>query len=135
MSQGNNHKRRKEAMSTKYTAEEKAKALSYLKAYRLNPGSKVYTQVLHVAKSGMSRTISLHIVHKGEVVRISHLVAKVAGYSLDRDRMGIKSHGCGMDMCFEAVYNLGRVLFPKGFKQSNGEIRNDGGYALRNESL
>ena len=118
-----------------YTTEEKAQALRYLKSLRLRPGSKVYTCVKHVSASGMSRTIGLYVVSKGEVVGISHLVAKAVGYSLDRQRMGIKSHGCGMDMCFEAVYNLGRVLFPNGFKIKEGLVKSDGGFALRKEDL
>jgi len=34
---------------------------------------------------------------------------------MDRDRWGLKVNGCGMDMCFSTVYNLGRALFPEGF--------------------
>ena|ERR1035437_1828097 len=46
--------------------------------------------------------------------------------------------GCGMDMGFHLVYNLGRTLFPEGFKVEgrgrNGDASGwdkDGGYALK----
>jgi hypothetical protein len=66
--------------------------------------------------------------------RISHLVARAVGYGFDRDRMGIKSSGGGMDMGFEAVYNLGYALWPKGVKSGYaGKPETDGGYALRHE--
>jgi hypothetical protein len=114
---------------------ERAEAISSLrKNYGIRAGKTIYTQVLHVSSSGMSRTISLHVISKGRSFRISHLVAKACGYKLDRERMGIRSHGCGMDMCFEAVYNLGRVMFPEGFGKGSAH-KGDGGYALRKEDL
>ena len=121
-------------MNAKDTA--KTEAIAQLKGlYKIRPGTKVYTTVRHVSRSGMSRIISLFVVNSGEIFPISGLVAKACGYPLDRDYFGIKFVGCGMDMCFEAVYTLGRVLFPNGFEQENGETRQDGGYALRKDDL
>jgi hypothetical protein len=51
---------------------------------------------------------------RGYVPRsISGLAADAMGDSWD-DRGGIKVGGCGMDMGFHLVYNLGRTLYPKG---------------------
>jgi hypothetical protein len=47
--------------------------------------------------------------------------------------VGITVGGGGMDMGFHLVYNLGRVLWPFGFKRAGK--RCDGGYALRQEWL
>jgi hypothetical protein len=44
-----------------------------------------------------------------------------------------------MDVCFAAVYNLGRTLWPNGTDKPhgtrNGTPDTDGGYALKNRSL
>jgi hypothetical protein len=126
-----------------WTKQDRADAIEQLRAM-LKPGDKVYTNVEHVSRSGMSRVISAYVVRDGEIRRISHLVAKATDRALDRDRMGVKVGGCGMDMTFELVYTLGRVLFPDGFKVPKGERGrngdtsghdNDGGYALNRSNL
>ena len=95
-----------------------------------------------VSRSGMSRVLSLYIVKGGEIVGISALAGKLLG---ERRADGwsynaITVRGCGMDMGFATVYNLGRVLFPKGYRlRKNDHRRNgsqekndcDGGYSLR----
>jgi hypothetical protein len=65
-------------------------------------------------------------------------MAKALDYPLDRDREGLKVSGCGMDMGFAVVHELGRALFPEGFKVEgvgrNGDTSGwdrDGGYALK----
>lgn len=129
-------------------------------AHFVKPGQKVYTQVHRVSRSGMSRTISVHVIahnHDGEtwIQNISAYVAKALGWAIDRKDLSIKVSGCGMDMGFHVVYCLGRTLFADGFQcagasrvhtcpsneHSNGD-RNyephkhtDGGYALRQEWL
>ena len=67
-------------------------------------------------------------------------------------RDGLIVGGCGMDMGFEIVYNLGRTLWPDGAPcvgekcQSNdhhngdwdytaGKLHRDGGYALKHQWL
>lgn len=54
--------------------------------------------------------------------RIGHLVAKALGMSYDDKREGIKTSGCGMDMGFHLVYQLGRVLFPQGFGEESRKL-------------
>lgn len=110
----------------------------------LKPGSKVYCTVTHVSRSGMSRSIALYIVRKGEIVSITHYIKRILGYPFDQTNGGVKVSGCGMDMGFHTVYSLSRALYPKGFKlpkgmwhnhSKPGEHCNDGGYALRKEWL
>lgn len=86
----------------------------------LRPGDAVTCTVLHVSKSGMSRSIMLQVPGKREdgalfIRDISWLVAKAIGERFDDKNGGVVMTGCGMNMCFAAVYNLGRVLFPDGF--------------------
>lgn len=129
--------------------EMKANAIAFLKK-NLKPGTTVYTIVRHVSSSGMSRNISAFIIKKSEhtkkheLVSIDWYIAKAMDEKRDPKHGGIKVHGCGMDMCFDLVYRLGRTLYPKGFKLPKGKHgRNgdtsgydkDGGYALHYENL
>lgn len=123
---------------TKAATKERAEAIAKLREW-VKPGDKVYTILRQTSRSGMSRHISTLIVDKasGDAFEISGYVAK----AIERRRAddgGIVAQGCGMDMGFEVVYNLSRVLFPEGFKVEgrgrNGDTSGwdkDGGYALR----
>jgi hypothetical protein len=94
--------------------EQKSNALKWLHAH-LKPGDTVYTTIHHVSRSGMSRSISLHIVNAGEIGDISGFAAHAMGSTMDHKRGGIKVGGCGMDMGFHLVYNLSRTMFPDGW--------------------
>jgi hypothetical protein len=101
----------------------------------VKPGSTVYTTLKHCSRSGMSRHISLSIAtteNRKPVIRdITFLAAAVMGDRVASDG-GIVIGGCGMDMGFALVYNLGRTLYPKGAKYGRGgKPDTDGGYALR----
>jgi hypothetical protein len=101
----------------------------------LKPGDTVYCILRHVSRYGMYRVISLYTQ---DLRKIDHLAADLLEGWDDR-HSGCKASGCGMDMGFHLVYNLGRQLFPKGFKVAkdrgrNGDTSgwdNDGGYALK----
>jgi hypothetical protein len=108
-------------------ATEKAKAESarYLRK-RINPGDTVSTIVRNVSRSGMARRISLFIVDEGKIDDITWEVARVMGDPIKQrgqyvQDAGLFVSGCGMDMCFHTVYNLGRILFPDGFGEE-GEL-------------
>jgi len=97
----------------KYTKLQLQEAKDYLLNI-LNPGDTIYTNILHVSRSGMYRVISLHVVKDNQLVNISWNAAKLLeGY--DEKHNGCKASGCGMDMGFHLVYNLGYALFPNGF--------------------
>ena len=76
----------------------------------------------------MQRRISLHTIHKGELIPLDHAVSVLTGRTLS-DKGGIVCNGCGMDMGFDLVYSLGYSIWPKGTR--NGQPDKDGGYALR----
>ncbi len=100
--------------------EDKDLALNNLRAM-LNPGDRITCTVLNVSQSGMSRSILLQIpvidkyTCRLAIRDISWMVAKVIGARLDPKNGGVVMRGCGMNMCFAAVYSLGRALFPDGF--------------------
>lgn len=133
-------------MATK-KERERAEAINELREI-LRPGDTVYTILRHVSKSGMSRDISILIVRNGEHQHLNFVAAKAMGDRLVRSNGydAIRCGGCGMDMGFNLVYNLGRALFPDGYvpadtgaRARNGrpdtEKDTDGGYALRHQWL
>lgn len=102
---------------TKQAQRERDEAITRLREW-LKPGDTVYTIVQSVSRSGMSREIRV-ILPKCEdgsvrMLHPNHAVATAIGAKLGK-RDGIKIGGCGMDMGFWLVYELGRALFPDGF--------------------
>jgi len=124
-----------------FDAAERAADIAYFRA--LFPvGSRVATSVAHVARSGMSRSIKVYACEDGVISDVSWRVARLLRDRFDNTNGGVKMGGCGMDMCFALVYNLGRTLYPEGFKVEgrgrNGDMSghdNDGGYALRHYTI
>jgi len=117
------------------------------KLHRLiDPGDVIYTNMLHVSKSGMYRVMDVFIIKDNIPLRLTWSVADAIQERYDRKHEGIGVSGCGMDMGFHVVYNLSRVLYPQGFDcigekcrsndHSNGDrdrsfhLHKDGGYAL-----
>ena len=122
----------------------------------LPPGSTVHTILRHVSQSGMMRRISVlkfYVDEKGEIqdYYLDYKVAKALGWSLDRNKEGIRVGGVGMDMGFHLVYTLSRVLYRDGFMcigdgcpsndHTNGDrdysphLHLDGGYMLKQRWL
>jgi hypothetical protein len=81
----------------------------------LKPGDVVYTTVKHVSRSGMSRVIDVHLIINNEPRWIAYSVGRACDYPFDDKREALRVGGCGMDMGFAVVYELGRTLFPDGF--------------------
>lgn len=112
---------------------EQEEAIKELKTL-IKPLDSVYTTVTKVSRSGMSRRIRVFIMKKNEPMEITHLVAPAL--ELKRNEYGLNVSGCGMDMGFWVVYNLGSRMYPKGDGKTitgrNGstEPDNDGGYLL-----
>lgn len=123
---------------SKASQARREEATEYLRRI-LKPGDTVFTTVKQVARSGMSRHICLHIIDGTNIRDITHLV----GLALDERQSdktgGLVIRGCGMDMGFHVVYNLGYRLWPKGTPEPhgtrNGEPDSDGGYALKQRWL
>jgi len=117
----------------RYTNKEKSESRQVLLEL-LKPGDTVYTVLKHVSRSGMMRHIQLKIARDGDICDITYHAARVLGGSIAKDG-GIRVAGCGMDMGFALIYNLGAVLWPNGTPEPhstrNGEPDNDGGYALK----
>ena len=107
--------------SGKVPAEVEAKddSAAYLKTI-LKPGDEVKTILRSCSRSGMSRRISLVIAVGGDVQDITWHAARAMGEKVKQGGNwvqdgGLVVGGCGMDMGFHVVYNLGRCLYPDGF--------------------
>lgn len=125
----------------RYSKAETAESLAILRK-NLKRGTVVFTSLEHVSRSGMSRQIKVRTFKRSEPLNWTWHVARVIGASMRGDALVMG--GCGMDMGFEAVYRLGRALFPKGGKLSKGAqgrngdttgIETDGGYLLTHRWL
>ena len=129
---------------TKAQEESRQWAEKFLKEIfepQLKAGKRpeVITVLKHVSASGMRREITLLTSHEGQLINLNQ-----AACALMQDKCGkhdgIIVPGCGMDMGFHLVYNLGLSLW--GFDRlkklgipphstRNNKPDFDGGYALR----
>ena len=102
----------------------------------LKPGDTVHTILRHVSRSGMMREISVIGPNNED---ITWHVMHVGGYRRSDKTGGLRVSGCGMDMGFHVVYNLGLAMWPDGTPEPhgrrNGEPDSDGGYALKQRWL
>ena len=100
----------------------------------LKPGDTVVCVLRSVAKSGMSRRIDFYTTG---LDYLTHSIAVVHGDAEPRN--GLRVDGCGMDMGFSVVYNLGYILWSKGTDVPHGTRNNEpdstGGYALKHRWL
>lgn len=94
---------------------EHEEALEYLKE-QIKPGDTVYTILRHVSKSGMSRLIDLYLIKGNQPFRITWSTAKTLRVPYDRRYDAIRIGGCGTDVGFSTVYNLGYALFSDGYQ-------------------
>ena len=110
-------------MTTK--EKEKAEALERLREM-VKPGDKVFTILHHVSKSGMFRRIGLRAVGTHSdgsrcLLYLDGYASKVLGINFrkrpgtDYREDGLPVSGCGMDMGFSLVYDLGYHLYGDGY--------------------
>ncbi len=96
------------------TKEDQAHALKMLRRF-CRPGDTVYTVLRHVSRSGMQRRIDVYAFRGEEKIYLSGYVASLLKMPCNSGpRDGVVVGGCGMDMGFHLVYNLGWALYPKG---------------------
>ena len=122
-------------MATKAAQRESLEVLETL----LKPGTTVYTTLRHVSASGMTRWLDVFVADGNTIRNITGHVCDAADFTYCTRRHALKIGGCGMDMGFQVVYNLGCSLWPTGTSEPhgtrNGEPDTCGGYALRHSWL
>ena len=109
----------------------------------IKPNDLVYTDLKSVSSSGMSRQIAVYLPYtnnegKSRIRDITYFVGLVLDLK-EGSKGGLVVRGCGMDMGFNTIYNLGRTLWPNGTQEPhgtrNGVPDSDGGYALKQSWL
>jgi hypothetical protein len=63
----------------------------------------------------MQRSISVLVVEDGQLAGLDFWIRRVLELTFDQKNGGLKLSGCGSDMGFELIYQLGRMLYPEGF--------------------
>lgn len=97
----------------KYPKEEIEKSKKRLKELLPKVKYTIYTNVRYVSRNGMYRHINCFVIIDNEPLNINWEVARVLGLPLKND--GVAISGCGMDIGFHIVYNLGEVLYQNGY--------------------
>lgn len=141
---------------TKAQDERKKWAIETLGGqHHLRPGGTIWGCIRTVARSGMSRTMTFHVPDESGrgICDITYAVGGLLGEKLNK-RGAIMVPGCGMDMIFKMVYDIGRTMYPDGYdcpKAHGGECHSndhrngreadkrtrhaDGGYAFESRQL
>lgn len=85
-------------------------AVEFFKRYRIKKGDTIYGIIRHVSDSGMSRRISFYAIKQNKPVWLDAAMEGLGIGKRRRGSEGIVVSGCGMDMVFWCVYELGSAL-------------------------
>lgn len=102
---------------------ERKEAFDRLRKW-IKPGDTVHTILDHVSRSGMSRSIRVVLLKDSEVLHPNHAVSVLLGYPRAKHGDGFTVNGCGMDMGFHVVHNLGYALFGEEAEHGTGKEAN-----------
>lgn len=107
----------------KQTEVEREEARADLRNF-IKPGDRIFTVLRHVSRSGMYRTLDVYQLGEDSPRWLSRLVGRATGIRFDEKRQALGVSGCGMDVGFQVVYELGMALFPDGFECIGDNERN-----------
>ena len=117
---------------SKASKADRDEAIERLRKY-LRPGDTVTCILRSVSRSGMSRRIDFYkLAPNGDTVDkfyLSGSIGTALGWSCDNK--GLRVAGCGMDMGFHVVHELGYALFGRCERPENER----GDWPLRHEWL
>jgi len=85
----------------------------------LDKRKEIYCSVKHVANSGMSRHIAFYVADGDKILTITRQIGVILDLPYRERTGGLFISGCGMDMGFHIVYNLGLVMFEDGYRFRN----------------
>lgn len=92
-----------------------------------NNGYRLAFRIERVAKSGMSRCLSIY-TQKGEYTRnITRLLCDIMGETYTKDGF-MRVYGCGMDMLFNTCYKLNATI--KNLEKYKGKKKNNYNYLV-----
>jgi hypothetical protein len=120
----------------KLSAEHLAKQLAECRELLEKSNRQVYTILRKVSASGMSRQIDVYVIIDNKPRWITPYVRDLCGYKQDPNSRALRVGGCGMDMGYSLVHELGSVVYKNGdgvtvTGRNGGKIpESDGGYLL-----
>jgi hypothetical protein len=107
--------------------EKRVEAINLLND--IKKGATIHGIVRGVSSSGMSRTISFHMADidfndEPYIRGLTYSIAGLLGYKVIsvNGHDAIRVNGCGMDMVFKVVYDLGVVLFGDGYALKSSQL-------------
>lgn len=107
--------------------EDRIEAIETLRTL-LKAGDTVHTIVRHRSRSNMSRVISLgHLEYSPTAKRcdwrdLSALTGRALDLKIDREHLGVKVGGVGMNMCKHVVWSLSKLLFDDSYALKQMDI-------------
>lgn len=91
-------------------AKDKAETIENLRSW-FPAGSTVYLVLRHKSASGMRRVIGCIAIADGLTRHPNYAIGLATGYRYDDKRAGVVLNGCGMDMGWHLVCQLGSILY------------------------
>jgi len=109
---------------------KKIESLNYLKEI-IKPGQPVYTVLLKVSNSGMSRQLKVLTIIDNKIKDIGNEVATILDYRLAKNNdWSVIIGGCGMDMGFHLVTQLSYALGYNGTPITGEPVESTNAYGL-----
>ena len=109
-------------------------SLAYLRKI-CKPGTRVYTIVRHVSRSGMSRLIDVYTIRQNRPIYLSGHVAFALGMARDHKTGALRVRGCGMDMGYHVVNSMSYRLHGYKSRFKKGQEHQSGYTLLHDRSL
>ena len=114
---------------TKTQEAERQEAIAWFREHT-KPGDTIYTILESVSRSGMSRQIRVLVPYVGEdgqpgFFHPNYSAAKILGLRQGKRGDGLIVGGCGMDMGFHLVYELGYAIWPDGTPCAGASCRSN----------
>lgn len=78
--------------------------------YFFKPGSTAYTNLAHVTRSGLTRSVKVFAVKNGQIVDVSDYVATALDKPLDRINGGVKMGRTGTDMGYTLIQQMSATI-------------------------
>lgn len=110
---------------------KKTESYEYLQKH-INEGDTIYYIVKRVSNSGMYRHIAFYKFNVKDTFKegedrvqsiwLTRAMCNVLGYTFKEQTECMGVNGCGMDMGFSVIHNLGHELFGDGYKLTSKSL-------------
>lgn len=74
-----------------------------------NNGYRLTFKIERVAKTGLSRCLSIYVIKRKYKLNITHLLCEIMEETFTKEGY-MRVYGCGMDMLFDMCYKLNSII-------------------------